>query len=56
MARDLVAELAKALPAVREASPIDSNLDYAIITAPDARDPVMIAKLDVIAGRALRQG
>ncbi len=56
MARDLVAALAKALPAVREASPIDSNLDYAIITAPDARDPVMIAKLDVIAGRALRQG
>jgi 5'-methylthioadenosine phosphorylase len=56
MARDLVAALAKALPAVREASPIDSNLDYAIITAPDARDPAMMAKLDVIAGRALRQG
>ena len=56
MAADLVAALAGALPAVREASPIDSNLDYAIITAPGARDPVIVAKLDVIAGRALRKG
>ncbi|WGM38276.1 S-methyl-5'-thioadenosine phosphorylase [Caulobacter sp. NIBR1757] len=56
MARDLVAALAGALPEVREASPIDSNLDYAIITAHDARDPAMMAKLDVIAGRALRKG
>ena len=53
-ARDLVAALAGALPAEREASPIDSNLDYAIITAPTARDPALVAKLEVIAGRALR--
>lgn len=53
-ARDLVAALAGALPAEREASPIDSNLDYAIITAPSARDPDLVAKLEVIAGRALR--
>lgn len=53
-ARDLVAALAEALPAEREASPIDSNLDYAIITAPTARDPALVAKLEVIAGRALR--
>ena len=52
-AQGLVAALAGALPAVREASPIDSNLDQAIITAPSARDPAMIARLDVIAGRAL---
>lgn len=54
-ARDLIATLAGALPAVREASPIDTNLDHAIITAPSARDPAMIAKLDVVAGRALRE-
>ncbi|MDB5470241.1 MAG: S-methyl-5-thioadenosine phosphorylase [Caulobacter sp.] len=54
-ARDLVAALAGALPATREVSPIDSNLDQAIITAPSARDPAMIARLDVIAGRALRK-
>lgn len=55
-ARDLVSALAASLPAVREASPIDTNLDAAIITAPPARDAAMIAKLDVIAGRALRKG
>jgi 5'-methylthioadenosine phosphorylase len=55
-AQGLVAALAAALPATREASPIDSNLDQAIITAPSARDPAMIAKLDAIAGRALRKG
>lgn len=53
-ARDLVAALAGALPTEREASPIDSNLDYAIITAPSARDPDLVAKLEVVAGRALR--
>ena len=55
-ARDLVAALAGALPAVREASPIDTNLDQAIITAPSARDPAMLARLDAVAGRALRKG
>jgi 5'-methylthioadenosine phosphorylase len=55
-ARDLVAFLAGALPAAREASPIDTNLDQAIITAPMARDPAMVARLDAVAGRALRKG
>ncbi len=53
-AKRLVAALAMALPAVREASPIDRALDGAIITAPAARDPAMIAMLDVVAGRVLR--
>ncbi|RYF95185.1 MAG: S-methyl-5'-thioadenosine phosphorylase [Caulobacteraceae bacterium] len=53
-AQALVAALAGALPATREASPIDSNLDHAIITAPSARAPAMMAKLDAVAGRALR--
>jgi 5'-methylthioadenosine phosphorylase len=52
-ARALVSELAKVLPAEREASPIDTNLDFALITAPDARDPVLLAKLDAVAGRVL---
>lgn len=29
-------------------------LDHAIITAPESRDPALVAKLDAIAGRALR--
>jgi 5'-methylthioadenosine phosphorylase len=29
-------------------------LDYALITAPEARDPKMIAKLDAVAGRVLK--
>ena len=52
-ARALVRRLAEALPADRPASPIDRCLDGAIITAPDTRDPVLMAKLDAVAGRAL---
>ncbi|HEV2079518.1 MAG TPA: S-methyl-5'-thioadenosine phosphorylase [Allosphingosinicella sp.] len=52
-ARKLVVELAKALPAVREPSPIDTVLDSALITAPAARDQAMLAKLDAICGRVL---
>lgn len=33
---------------------IETCLDTAIITAPDARDPAMVAKLDAVAGRALK--
>jgi len=32
---------------------IESALDYAIITAPEARDPALVAKLDAVAGRVL---
>ncbi|UVO55715.1 S-methyl-5'-thioadenosine phosphorylase [Sphingomonas sp. SUN039] len=53
-ARALLAELAKSLPATRAPSPIDTNLDVALITAPDARDPALLAKLDAVAGRVLR--
>lgn len=52
-ARRLVLELARALPPEREPSPIDTALDTALITAPDARDPAMLAKLDVICRRVL---
>ena len=55
-ARMMLAELARALPAEREASPIDTNLDMALITAPEARDPALLAKLDAVAGRIVRSG
>jgi 5'-methylthioadenosine phosphorylase len=53
-ARDLVRRLAHSLPDARAASPIDTCLDFAIATAPDARDPAMVARLDAVAGRVLR--
>jgi 5'-methylthioadenosine phosphorylase len=53
VARRLVVELARALPAERTPSPIDVTLDTALITAPDARDPTLLAKLDAICRRVL---
>lgn len=49
--RELVVRLAGFLPAERAASPIDTALDSAIITAPEARDPALLAKLDAICAR-----
>ncbi|MGK2740414.1 S-methyl-5'-thioadenosine phosphorylase [Tepidicaulis sp. LMO-SS28] len=42
---------------MREPCPMgfDSVLDYAIITPPEARDPGLIKKLDVVAGRVLNR-
>jgi 5'-methylthioadenosine phosphorylase len=34
----------------------DRALDHALITAPSARDPALLAKLDAVAGRVLRAG
>lgn len=52
-ARAMVMHLLRALPEVRPASPIDTCLDAALITAPAARDPAVLARLDAVAGRAL---
>jgi 5'-methylthioadenosine phosphorylase len=52
-ARDLVVNLAAKMQGARPASPIDTGLTDAIITAPSARDPAMVEKLKAIAGRAL---
>ena len=54
-AKRLVARLAKDFPREHEACPIGSDraLDTALITAPEARDPVLMAKLDAVAGRVL---
>jgi 5'-methylthioadenosine phosphorylase len=54
-AQRLVARLARDFPRTHEPCPIGSDraLDTAIITAPEARDPELIAKLDAVAGRVL---
>jgi 5'-methylthioadenosine phosphorylase len=52
-ARAMVLALLHSLPAERVASPIDTCLDAAIITAKGARDPALVAKLDAVAGRGL---
>lgn len=52
-ARAAVRALAAMLPARREASPIDRALDQALATAPAARDPGLLARLDAVAGRVL---
>jgi 5'-methylthioadenosine phosphorylase len=54
-ARAMVDAFARALPAERPASPIDTVLDSALITAPSARDPRMLARLDAICRRALNR-
>jgi 5'-methylthioadenosine phosphorylase len=55
-AKRLVARLAMDFPREHEPCPIGSDraLDNALITAPDARDPALIGKLDAVAGRVLR--
>ncbi len=54
-ARDLVARLPPLLGSDRAPCPhgCDRALEYAIMTAPDKRDPAVTAKLDAIAGRVL---
>jgi 5'-methylthioadenosine phosphorylase len=54
-AKRLVARLASDFPHEHEPCPIGSDraLDSAMITAPEARDPVLLKKLDAVAGRVL---
>lgn len=51
LARAMVANFIAALPKKRDASPIDTALDDAVITAPDEHDPDVMARLDAVAGR-----
>jgi len=55
-AKKLVARLAKDFPREHEPCPIGSDraLDSALITAPEARDPGLLKKLDAVAGRVLK--
>lgn len=54
----LVARLALDFPAEHEPCPVKSDraLDGAVMTAPAARDPELVVKLDAVAGRVLRAG
>ncbi len=54
-ARDMLAGLPALLGSDRAACPhgCDRALDNAILTAPDARDPELLARLDAVAGRVL---
>src|SRR5690348_7334472 len=54
-AQRLVARLVRDFPREHEPCPIGSDraLDTAIVTAPEARDPALIKKLDAVAGRVL---
>ena len=54
-AKSLVARLAADFPREHEPCPIGSDraLDNALITAPEARDPQLLKKLDAVAGRVL---
>jgi len=51
----LIARLARDFPREHEDCPIGSDraLEHAIITAPEAREPTLLAKLDAVAGRVL---
>lgn len=52
-ARATLAALAVSLPKQRAASPIDTALDGAIVTAAEMRDPQLVAMLRAVAGRVL---
>ncbi|TWI86122.1 methylthioadenosine phosphorylase [Roseibium hamelinense] len=56
-AQRLVSRLAKDFPKERPACPVgsDTALDHAVLTAPDARDPELVSKLDAVARRILVQ-
>jgi 5'-methylthioadenosine phosphorylase len=53
----LVTRLARDFPREHPACPIGSDraLETAIITAPEQRDPALVARLDAVAGRVLRK-
>jgi 5'-methylthioadenosine phosphorylase len=55
-AKRLVARLARDFPREHEPCPVGSDraLDTALITAPEARDPELLTKLDAVAGRVLK--
>ena len=56
LAKAAIGKLAEALQGTaRTPSPqgIDTCLDFALITSPEARDPAMLAKLDAVAGRVI---
>ncbi len=54
--QSLLSRLARDFPTEREACPYaDHALDGAVMTAPEAWDPGLVAKLEAVAGRVLRK-
>jgi len=55
-AQRMIARLARDFPREHPACPIGSDkaLEIAIVTAPDVRNPALLAKLDAVAGRVLQ--
>ena len=55
-AQRLILNLARTFPREHPPCPIGSDraLDVAIITRPEQRDPALMAKLDAVAGRVLK--
>ena len=53
----MIANVAPMLAGPHEPCPHGCNnaLEYALITAPEARDPALVAKLDAVAGRVLQR-
>jgi 5'-methylthioadenosine phosphorylase len=56
-AKRLIARIARDFPRQHPPCPLGSDcaLDFAIMTAPEKRDPALVAKLDAVAGRVLKQ-
>jgi 5'-methylthioadenosine phosphorylase len=56
-ARKLIAAVAAKLGPERQPCPlgVETMLDMAVMTAPDKRDPALVAKLDAVAGRILKK-
>jgi 5'-methylthioadenosine phosphorylase len=53
-ARATIEHFVRSLPKQRAPSPIDTVLDFALITEPGLRDPTLMARLDAVAGRILK--
>ncbi|MEN9717678.1 MAG: S-methyl-5-thioadenosine phosphorylase [Pseudomonadota bacterium] len=53
LAHRVVRGFAASLPPRRAPSPIDRALDHAVMTAPEARDRALVARLHAVAGRVL---
>jgi 5'-methylthioadenosine phosphorylase len=56
-AQRMIQRLARDLPREHELCPVGSDraLEIALITAPEMRDPALVAKLDAVAGRVLNR-
>jgi 5'-methylthioadenosine phosphorylase len=56
-AQKLIMAVAPKLGPERQPCPlgVETMLDHAVMTAPDKRDPALMAKLDAVAGKVVRR-